>query len=197
MGIQCAFYHSTVDDSSPGLCAGAIVPNPGTGCIGHRLDGWANRDLNVGAIVALAPDLSAFANLLGTSQDGVRTVLRSWGPGTFDAELILDGKAFNPQRITDGVVTATNVPGATLIPPAFGLGHHRAAPLFTRNLHRPAVDLENGLHDRETQTQTARRGRSRGIDSIESVGNASEMRRRDSHTRVCDLHPQRSIDFPG
>jgi hypothetical protein len=122
MGIQCAFCHSTVDDSSPGLCAGAIVPNPGTGCIGHRLDGWANRDLNVGAIVALAPDLSAFANLLATSQDAVRTVLRSWGPGKFDAELILDGKAFNPQRITDGVVTATHVAGATLIPPAFGLG---------------------------------------------------------------------------
>ena len=47
MGIQCALCHSTVDDSfSPG--------------IGRRLDGWANRDLNVGAIVALAPDLSPF-----------------------------------------------------------------------------------------------------------------------------------------
>ena len=46
VGIQCALCHSTVDDSfAPG--------------IGHRLDGWANRDLNVGAIVALAPDLSA------------------------------------------------------------------------------------------------------------------------------------------
>jgi cytochrome c peroxidase len=48
-------------------------------------------------------------------------VLHSWGPGKFDAELILDGKAFNPQQITDGVVTGTNVPGATLLPPAFGL----------------------------------------------------------------------------
>jgi hypothetical protein len=38
MGIQCAFCHSTVDDS--------LVPG-----IGHRLDGWANRDLNVGMIV--------------------------------------------------------------------------------------------------------------------------------------------------
>src|SRR5262249_60997968 len=45
MGIQCALCHSTVDD--------AFAPG-----IGHRLDGWANRDLNVGAIIALAPDLS-------------------------------------------------------------------------------------------------------------------------------------------
>jgi hypothetical protein len=122
VGIQCAFCHSTVDNSVPALCVGTITPNPGTGCIGHRLDGWANRDLNVGAIVALAPDLSPFSDLLGVSQDTVRQVLRSWGPGKFDAELILDGKAFNPARITDGLVTASNVPGATLIPAAFGLG---------------------------------------------------------------------------
>ena len=51
VGIQCALCHSTVDDSfAPG--------------IGKRLDGWANRDLNVGAIIALAPDLSAFTTLL-------------------------------------------------------------------------------------------------------------------------------------
>ncbi len=108
VGIQCALCHSTVDDS---FASG----------IGHRLDGWANRDLNVGAIIALAPDLSSVANLLGTDQNTVRTVLNSWGPGKFDAELVLDGKAFNPQQITNGVVTGTNVPGATLIPPAFGL----------------------------------------------------------------------------
>ena len=108
VGITCALCHSTVDNS---LASG----------IGHRLDGWANRDLDVGKIVALAPDLSPFANLLGVSQDTVRQVLRSWGAGKFDAELILDGKAFNPQQISNGVVTGTNVPGATLIPPAFGL----------------------------------------------------------------------------
>ncbi|MEO5888509.1 MAG: hypothetical protein ABIQ77_12695, partial [Anaerolineales bacterium] len=52
MGIQCALCHSTVDDSfAPG--------------IGRRLDGWANRDLNVGAIIALSPDLSPFEDLLG------------------------------------------------------------------------------------------------------------------------------------
>jgi hypothetical protein len=108
MGIQCALCHSTVDDSfAPG--------------IGRRLDGWANRDLNVGAIIALAPDLSPFTDLLGVDEATVRAVLHSWGPGKFDAELVLDGKAFNPQQVTNGVVTGTNVPGATLLPPAFGL----------------------------------------------------------------------------
>jgi len=122
VGIQCAFCHSTVDDSEPALCAGAIQPNPGTGCIGHRLDGWANRDLNVGQIIALAPDLTALANLLSTTQANVRTILNSWGPGKFDAELILDGKAFNPQQSSNGVPSAGLVSAATLIPPAFGLG---------------------------------------------------------------------------
>jgi hypothetical protein len=108
IGIQCALCHSTVDDSfAPG--------------IGRRLDGWANRDLNVGAIVALSPDLSPFETLLGVDRNTVLTVLNSWGPGKFDAELVLDGKAFNPEQVTDGVVTGTNVSGATLIPPAFGL----------------------------------------------------------------------------
>ncbi len=108
IGIQCALCHSTVDDS--------LAPG-----IGKRLDGWANRDLNVGAIIGLAPNLQPFADLLGVDVATVQTVLASWGPGKFDAELILDGKAFNPQQITDGVVTGTNVPGAALIPPAFGL----------------------------------------------------------------------------
>jgi hypothetical protein len=98
IGIQCALCHSTVDNSFA----------PGTG---RRLDGWANRDLNVGAITALAPDLSVLANLLGIDQETVRRILNSWGPGKFDAELVLDGKAFRP----DGQSAAT------LIPPAFGL----------------------------------------------------------------------------
>lgn len=52
IGITCAFCHSTVDDS---LAKG----------IGRRLDGWPNRDLNVGAIVSMAPDLSIYTQLLG------------------------------------------------------------------------------------------------------------------------------------
>lgn len=98
IGIQCALCHSTVDDS--------IAPG-----IGRRLDGWPNRDLNVGAIVALAPDLSAVADLLHTDQATVRTVLNSWGPGKFDALLFMDGQAFRPDRKS----------AATLIPAAFGL----------------------------------------------------------------------------
>jgi len=98
VGIQCALCHSTVDDSfAPG--------------IGHRLDGWANCDLDVGAIIAFAPDVSVLSSALGADQDTVRTVLHSWGPGKFDAALLLDGKAFRP----DGK------PAATLIPPAYGL----------------------------------------------------------------------------
>ena len=108
VGITCAICHSTVDNS---LAFG----------VGHRLDGWANRDLDIGKVVAAAPNLSPFTNLLGVSDATVRAVLNSWGPGKFDAELSLDGKAFNPQQVTDGVVTGTNVPGATLIPNAFGL----------------------------------------------------------------------------
>jgi hypothetical protein len=98
MGIQCALCHSTVDDS--------LAPG-----IGHRRDGWANRDLNVGAIVALAPDLAPIAGLLGVDVPTVVQVLNSWGRGHFDAELVLDGKAFRPDGRTSAV----------LIPPAFGL----------------------------------------------------------------------------
>ena len=108
VGITCALCHSTVDNS---LTTG----------VGHRLDGWANRDLNVGEVVAFAPDLSPFAALLGVDQATVRTVLRSWGPGQFDAELILDGKAVNPQQVSNGVVTGVNVPASTLLPAAYGL----------------------------------------------------------------------------
>jgi hypothetical protein len=97
VGIQCALCHSAVDDSlSPG--------------IGERLDGWANRDLDIGGIVALAPDLTPFSELLGVSADAVRDVLRGWGRGKFDAQLVLDGKTSGP-----------NGSAATLIPPAFGL----------------------------------------------------------------------------
>jgi hypothetical protein len=98
IGIQCAFCHSTVDDSfAPG--------------IGRRLDGWANRDLDVGTIVSLAPNLAPVEALLGVDNATLKAVLASWGPGKFDAAVFLDGKAFRPDGKT----------AATLIPPAFGL----------------------------------------------------------------------------
>jgi hypothetical protein len=98
VGIECALCHSTVDNSfAPG--------------IGHRLDGWANRDLNVGAIIGLSPNLEPVASLLHTDVATVHKVLDTWGPGKFDAELFLDGKAFQPNGTS----------AATLIPPAFGL----------------------------------------------------------------------------
>src|SRR3954470_9677934 len=96
IGIQCALCHSTVDNS---FSAPGIPP----GNVGHRLDGWANRHLNVGAIVALSPDLTPVTKLLGVDEATVRKVLGGWGPGKFDAELFLDGKGFRQ----DGKTAAT------------------------------------------------------------------------------------------
>lgn len=98
LGITCALCHSDVDDSfAPG--------------IGRRLDGWAARDLNVGAIIAASESVAPFAQLLGLDETTVRSVLNTWGPGRFDASLLLDGQAFRPNGET----------AATLIPSAFGL----------------------------------------------------------------------------
>jgi hypothetical protein len=99
IGISCALCHSTVDDN---LSAG----------IGHRRDGWPNRDLDVGQVISLAQDLTPFTQLLGLSDTDVRNVLASWGPGRFDAHLVLDGQAFRPDTAT----------AAVLIPAALGLG---------------------------------------------------------------------------
>ena len=98
VGIQCSLCHSDVDNS--------LAPG-----IGRRRDGWPNRDLNVGAIVALAPDLSPLTTLLGVDDRVLRRVLNAWGPGRFDASVFLDGKALRP----DGT------PGTVMIPAAFGL----------------------------------------------------------------------------
>lgn len=86
VGITCAFCHSTVDNSfSEG--------------IGKRLDGWPNRTLNVGAIIALSPMVTA----------AQKAVYNSWGPGKYDPRYNLDGKN-----------------GPQVIPPAYGLrGIHR------------------------------------------------------------------------
>jgi cytochrome c5 len=81
LGVTCALCHSTVDNS---VTAG----------IGHRRDGWPNRDLNVGAIIALSPALPA----------DKKAVYNSWGPGKYDPRYNLDGK---------------NTP--LVIPPAYGL----------------------------------------------------------------------------
>src|SRR5262245_20100468 len=90
IGVTCALCHSTVDNS--------VAPG-----IGKRLDGWPNRDLNVGAIVALSPVLD----------DALKGVFRSWGPGKYDAR----------HHIFDGTsITIINTPSIpTVIPPAFGL----------------------------------------------------------------------------
>jgi hypothetical protein len=98
MGITCAICHSTVDDA---FSAG----------IGKRLDGWPNRDLNVGAIISLAPDLSSVTKLLGVDLPTLKKVLAGWGPGKFDAVLFMDGKAMRPDGHT----------GAVLLPAAYGL----------------------------------------------------------------------------
>jgi hypothetical protein len=106
VGLTCALCHSTVDDS--------VAPG-----IGKRIDGIANRDLNVGAIVAAAPNLQPVVDLLkladpGITAEAVRKVLNSWGSGKFDAELFLDGKAFQPDGRS----------AATLLPNARGLAGH-------------------------------------------------------------------------
>jgi mono/diheme cytochrome c family protein len=81
LGVTCALCHSTVDDSV----------QPG---IGKRLDGWPNRDLDVGKIIALSPALTAEQ----------KKVYTSWGPGMYDPRYNQDGK---------------NTP--LTLPPAYGL----------------------------------------------------------------------------
>src|SRR6188768_2495226 len=99
IGITCAVCHSTVDNSfSDG--------------IGKRLDGWPNRDLDVGGIISLTDNALPIANLLHVSEPTLRNVLDLWGPGKFSAILFMDGQAFRPD---DGKVAAN------LIPAAFGL----------------------------------------------------------------------------
>jgi hypothetical protein len=98
LGIQCALCHSTVDDS---FMRG----------IGRRLDGWPNRDLNVGAIVAASPGLAAYAQKINVQEEELRKVLKAWGPGRYDAEFNQDHIGFRPDGKT----------AATVLPAAFGL----------------------------------------------------------------------------
>lgn len=105
VGIQCALCHSTVDDS--------VAPG-----VGARLDGWANRDLDMGTLMALAPTVEPLAALLGLTQDEVRATLRTWGPGRFDAALGWDGQRARPDGRTSAV----------LIPSIFALAGVSHAP---------------------------------------------------------------------
>ena len=91
LGVTCALCHSTVDNSAA----------PG---IGKRLDGWPNRDLNVGGIIALTPGLPTLAAALGVDPAVAKAALESWGPGRYDAR-------FNQDKESHPV----------LIPPAYGL----------------------------------------------------------------------------
>jgi hypothetical protein len=129
--------------------------------IGRRLDGWPNRDLNVGAIVALAPDLSPLTKLLGVDADGVRKVLKSWGPGKYDAELVHDGKAMRP----DGKSAAT------LLPAAFGLAGvnlhtytgwgsvtHWNAYVANTQMHGKGVFFDPRLDDKDRYPIAAKAG---------------------------------------
>ncbi len=97
-GITCAICHSTVDD--------AFAPG-----IGRRRDGWPNRDLNIGKIITLAPNLKPLTDRLDIGEDDLKKALLAWGPGKYDAELMHDGKAARPDGKT----------AATLLPAAFGL----------------------------------------------------------------------------
>jgi mono/diheme cytochrome c family protein len=90
LGVTCALCHSSVDDS--------LAPG-----IGRRLDGWANTDLNVGAIVALSPALD----------DQTRSEFRSWGPGKYDPR----HHAFDGTSVR--VLNSPSVP--IVIPPIYGL----------------------------------------------------------------------------
>jgi hypothetical protein len=146
MGLQCALCHSTVDDSfAPG--------------IGKRRDGWANRDLNVGLIVSLAPNLTPFADLLAVDVATVKKVLTSWGPGRFDAVLDKDGKAFRPDGKQAG----------TLIPPAFGLAGvnlstwtgfgsvtYWNAYVAATQMHGPGTFFDARFNDREQYPVSAK-----------------------------------------
>ncbi|MGQ0714798.1 MAG: hypothetical protein ACT4PJ_13865 [Gemmatimonadaceae bacterium] len=160
MGVQCAVCHSTVDDSfAPG--------------IGKRLDGWGNRDLNIGAIVATAPNLQPFSDLLRVDVETVRSVLNSWGPGRYDAELNMDGKAKRPDGKT----------AATLMPSAFGLAgvnNHTwtggwgtvtywNAYVANTQMYGKGTFIDSRLENAEQYPVAARAGWGRKRDSVDLI----------------------------
>ena len=96
IGVTCALCHSTVDNS--------LAPG-----IGRRLDGWANTDLNVGAIVALSPAPEITAEL--------KQELNTWGPGKYDPR----HHAFDGTTLTLLHEGSPSLP--VVIPPIYGLKH--------------------------------------------------------------------------
>lgn len=123
VGVQCALCHSTVDDG--------VAPG-----VGHRLDGWANRDLNVGALLSLAPNLAPFTALTQADDAALRRLFRAWGPGKLDAPLVLDAQRVDLARPAP----------PRLIPPVFGLAGATTLQLHGRGLfvdprEREAVKL--------------------------------------------------------
>jgi hypothetical protein len=160
VGIQCALCHSTVDDS--------FMPG-----IGKRLDGWGNRDLNIGAIVATAPNLKPFIDLLGVDEATVKKVLTSWGPGRYDAELNMDGKAMRPDGKTS----------ATLMPSAFGLAgvnHHTwtggwgtvtywNAYVANTQMHGKGTFIDPRLNDAQRYPVAAKAGWGRKRDETDLI----------------------------
>ena len=120
VGVTCALCHSTVDNS--------LAPG-----IGKRLDGWANRDLNPGAIIALSPALDA----------ATKAALNTWGAGMFD-----------PRHNVDGLSKPV------VIPPAYGLqGLHRhgdalmqlGMQLLLATSHKFACGFDQGVEGVDVQ----------------------------------------------
>jgi hypothetical protein len=102
VGTSCAFCHSTVDDS--------VMPG-----VGRRLDGWPNRDLNVGAIISLAADLGKISGPRGADDAALRGVLNSWGPGRMDPQLALQNANAQPLPSLFGPVGGTDWNGPALV----------------------------------------------------------------------------------
>lgn len=159
MGITCSFCHATVNSS---LQKG----------IGSRLDGWPNRDLNVGAIVAMAPDLKPLEDLLNIDNATLIKALRAWGPGKYDAQLIHDGKAFRPDGKT----------AATVLPAAFGLAGinlhtytgwgsvtHWNAYVAVTQMHGKGTFFDPRLNDKERFPVAVRSGMWNVRDTVDRV----------------------------
>jgi hypothetical protein len=159
VGITCALCHSTVS-------------NAFADGIGERLDGWPNRDLNVGAVVGLAPNLQAMASELGIELPELRRTIEAWGPGRYDAEFNQDGKGFRPDGST----------AATVLPAAFGLAGvnlhtyggwggiaHWNAYVAVTQMHGQGTFFDPRLDDPEKYPLAARTGAANVRPAVDRV----------------------------